>query len=67
MKEVEEQCNKKTVKYGEIQSIDELLENLESNCIPSDIFSMNASNYELFLEERRKLMTKKIRDFYLNL
>lgn len=67
MKEVEEQCNKKTVKYGEIQSIDELLENLEANCIPSGIFAMNASNYELFLEERRKLMTKKIRDFYLNL
>ncbi|MEH7520104.1 GmrSD restriction endonuclease domain-containing protein [Priestia megaterium] len=67
MKEIEEQCNKKTIKYGEIQNIDELLQNLEANCIPSSIFSMNASNYELFLEERRKLMAKKIRDFYSHL
>ena len=67
MQEIKEQCENKTLKYGEIQDMNDILENLEMNCIPASIFSMNALNYEEFLGERRKLMAKKIREFYFNL
>lgn len=43
---------------------DELYKNLEVNCIPLDVFNMTYNDYDRFLEERRKLMAKKIRKFY---
>jgi hypothetical protein len=49
------------------KSENELLKNLEMNCVTEDIFEMDAKNYEEFLENRRKLMAKKIKDFYLSL
>jgi hypothetical protein len=67
MKQIEEQCKKKTGKYGEIQDMNEIEYNLGENCIPTNIFSMNADHYEEFLEERRKLMAEKIRSYYFNL
>jgi hypothetical protein len=67
MKSLTEQCETKILKYGEIVDNNELLNNLESNGIPKSIFKMNAANYTIFLEERRKLMARKIKHYYQSL
>lgn len=53
--------------FGDIADAGELKENLASNCIPEDIFEMGAEDYERFLEERRGLMAKKIKGYFLSL
>ncbi|MBM6775114.1 hypothetical protein [Olsenella profusa] len=53
--------------FGDIQTVDELNANLSANCIPADVYSMGAEDYEYFLEERRKLMAEKIRTYFLGL
>lgn len=42
----------------------ELHDNLASNCIPGEIENMVVGDYREFLQERRKLMAKKIREYY---
>lgn len=58
------QCSTKNAVVGSIIDKDELMRNLETNCIPSDIFSMEVDDYDNFLAERRKLMAAKIRKYY---
>lgn len=53
--------------FGDICDVSALQSNLEANCIPNDIFEMDASDYEHFLEERRRLMAKKIKQYFLSL
>lgn len=62
-----DQCDSKEMKYGNISDITLLKENLSANCIPESIASMDATHYEDFLLERRKLMAKKIKDYYFSL
>ncbi len=62
-----DQCDSKEMKYGNISDITLLKENLIANCIPECIVSMDATHYEDFLLERRKLMAKKIKDYYFSL
>jgi hypothetical protein len=59
-----EQCETKVLKYGNIADQEILTENLKENCIPENIVSMNIENYDEFLLERRKLMAKKIKEYY---
>ncbi len=66
-KVVHEQCETKLLKYGNIADPDILKENLKSNCIPVSILNMDFNDYDEFLLERRKLMAKKIRDYYYKL
>ncbi|WP_077329676.1 GmrSD restriction endonuclease domain-containing protein [Virgibacillus siamensis] len=49
---------------GELNDEQQLKENMKMNCVPESIFSMTASNYDGFLEERRRMMMIKIRRFY---
>ena len=68
MKKIEKQCKGSRSVYGSgINILSELKQNLKENCIPESIFNGTVKNYEAFLEERRKLMAKKIRDYYENL
>lgn len=62
--ELKEQCNGGKMKYGAIQSNDELLENLKTHCIPELIFDLTVNGYDSFLNERRKLMSEKMRNYY---
>ena len=62
-----EQCETKNIVCGSITDKDELIENLKMNCIPQSAFDMDFTNYEDFLEERRKLMAAKIKKFYMSL
>ena len=45
----------------------ELLSNLEMNCVPADIMTMGIEDYSEFLNQRRMLMSQKIKAFYFSL
>lgn len=64
---VAEQCSTKELKYGNITDLDLLKDNLATNCIPENIVNLDVMDYEDFLLERRKLMAKKIKDYYYSL
>lgn len=55
------------LKLGEIIQRDDLDRNLAENAIPAFIHEVTAENYPAFLDARRKLMARVIRDYYLNL
>lgn len=67
LNELLEQCRTGNLKYGGIKSEEELIENLETRCIPEEIFNTDGENYKGFLEKRRKLMALKIRDYFAKL
>lgn len=52
---------------GDISDVDLLEKNFEANCIPFDIFETGTEDYEMFLEERRRLMAEKVRGYLLGL
>jgi hypothetical protein len=62
-----EQCRTKELLYGNITDSNLLKINLNENCIPEEIALMDMTDYEAFLLERRKLMAKKIRNYYYSL
>lgn len=65
--ELRDQVNNNIYKYGGIENEEQLLDNLDRNCIPISIFDMEISDYDDFLIERRKLMAKKIKEYYFSL
>lgn len=67
MKEVLNQCKTKKAIYGGIVDEAELRKNLAQNCIPAGFEEMSIDDYDRFLEERRKLMAEKIRNYYFAL
>ena len=62
-----EQCDNKTIAFGNISDINILKENMAENAIPENIANMNVDNYDEFLSERRKLMSKIIEKYYKSL
>lgn len=60
-------CEKGSALYGNITDIGTLKLNMEGNCIPLDIVDMDYTSYPDFLVARRKLMAKKIKNYYENL
>ena len=64
--QVVSQCSGGPVKIGSIDSESTLKENLAMNCVPQTVVSMTFDDYEQFLTDRRFLMARKMRDFYLN-
>ena len=67
MSTVFEQCQTGIPVYGGIVDSAELKKNLEQNCIPDGFEIMDISDYSTFLEERRKLMAQKIKEYYWSL
>jgi hypothetical protein len=65
--DVIEQANGGNLKYGGINNIDELDVNLALHCIPNGVEKMKAESYNFFLEERRKLMSAKIKKYFESL
>lgn len=62
------QCETGVKKIGTIVSRDELDRNLEVNCIPAEIATMDIEDYESkFLPARRKMMACKVRKYYESL
>lgn len=65
--ELKEQCNGSDLKYGGINDMQVLQENLRMNCIPKAIFEMDIDDYDEFLKQRRVLMAQKIKGYYQSL
>lgn len=65
--ELKEQCNGGEQKYGAMNDCYNLKDNLKMNCIPESVFSMDIDDFEEFLNQRRTLMARKIKDYYLSL
>lgn len=65
--EIQNQVNGGKKKYGGIQDETQLFENLKTHCIPLGVFNSLADDYPEFLEQRRKLMAKKIEEYYRTL
>ena len=56
-----------TSAYTNLTSLDALQENLRINCIPDGFAEMDCSDYDRFLDCRRKLMAARIRSWFENL
>ena len=65
--EIKNQCQGGKLKYGNIDNLDDLKINMKKHCMPETVFDMDFDNYFDFLEERRKLMAKKIEKYYKSL
>jgi len=65
--ELQAQCTGGTLKYGAIDNLAELHDNLRTHCIPQSIFSAQINSYDAFLVERRALMSQKIKEYYRTL
>lgn len=63
-RELAEQCNGGAKKYGGITDKNELLANLRMNCVPEAMLDGHIKDYTEFLEERRKLMSLKIKQWF---
>ena len=50
-----------------LSSQEELLDNLQMNAVPTEIMQMSIHDYNDFLIARRKLMAKKIKEYYHSL
>ncbi len=66
-REILNQCQGGEIKYGWITDLQSLRANLEQNCIPESIFDMTIDHYQEFLEQRRKLIAKRIEKYYKSL
>lgn len=62
--EAKKQCETGEINIGDITDYEQLLENMAVNCVPEDVFYMDHTHYEEFLEKRRIMMAKKLRKYY---
>lgn len=61
-------CRDGTPSYGGINNLEDLKANFNDHCIPFDGLDISIfENYDKFLERRRKLMAKKIKNYYESL
>ena len=50
--------------YGGISSMEDLKTNLSENCVPLEFMEMDVFDYQVFLDMRRTMMAKYIREYY---
>lgn len=67
MERVQTQMQSGKLDLGEISESYTLRENLAANAIPESIYTTTAESYKEFLQERRRLMSHFIRDYYRSL
>lgn len=53
--------------FGNLKNFDDLLVNLEENCMPENFWDFTYETYDDYLNERRKLMSRYIKDYYYSL
>lgn len=61
------QITESNLQVSGLGSETELMENLRMNCVPVEIMDMSFDDYYDFLDLRRKLMAKKLREYYFKL
>ncbi|MBS1938464.1 MAG: DUF262 domain-containing protein [Bacteroidetes bacterium] len=64
---IREQIQRNDRQISGIVTEQDLLSNLEANCVPAGIMEMSIDDYPGFLLERRKLMALKIKEYYSTL
>lgn len=62
-----EYCKKEMAIGKEVLTEEEVFDSMRENCIPKTIFTMETSQFPLFLEVRRKMMAEKIKGYYRGL
>lgn len=62
--ELAEQCNGGKKKYGGIDNLREMKQNFRMNAIPEDFLEGNIPEYSDFLELRRGLLAKKLKEYF---
>ena len=66
--ELQTGCREREPRYGGIDNLEDLHANFKAHCIPfNETGTVIFENYDEFLEERKKLMVAKIRDYYQSL
>lgn len=65
--ELNAQCHGSEKKYGGIIDAEEMKTNLQANCLPLSMLDGVMPIYDVFLEERRQLMARKIRIWFESL
>jgi hypothetical protein len=66
-KEIAQQCDGGKKKYGGITQTADLKANLKTHCIPEGMLDGDIPDYDDFLEQRRKLMAKRIQTWMTSL
>lgn len=62
------QCNGGETRYGGITDYSDILANLtEECCLPAELADMTVDDYPRFLEMRRALMAKRLKEYYFSL
>lgn len=64
---IKEQLIKGEKLISGLSSEQELVDNLNMNCVPVEIMDMDITDYQDFLEKRRKLISNKIKEYYFEL
>lgn len=59
-----EQCESKSIAFGNIADKEALMKNLAENAIPEEIVNMDVNDYDGFLVKRRALMANMIKEYY---
>lgn len=62
--ELAAQCASGKTKYGGIDNLEEMRANLKANCVPERLLDGDVPAFDDYLEERRKLMAAKIREYF---
>ncbi|EIE40295.1 DUF262 domain-containing protein [Mycoplasmopsis canis] len=65
-KQVKQNCGVQAIHDYNLE-LEKWKKQMEQNCIPEEIQNYDFNNYKDFLEQRRKLMAKKIKEFYRKL
>src|SRR5262249_55217793 len=63
-RELVDQCNGGKKKYGGITDPGELCSNLHTHCLPEALLAGTIPTYDDFLDQRRKLMALKIKQWF---
>ena len=62
--ELAKQCHGGAKKYGGITDIDDMRANLRMHCLPEGMLDGEIPEYDDFLDARRALMARKIKDYF---
>jgi len=65
--ELAEQMHGGATKYGGITDVDALRTNLRQNCVPEAMLDGNIPSYDDFLDQRRRLMALRIKQYFQEL
>ncbi|WP_153846632.1 MULTISPECIES: GmrSD restriction endonuclease domain-containing protein [Sphingobacterium] len=64
---IKDAISNKSIELGTIDSHEDLIQNLIENDIPESVINRDHTTYAEFLQERRQLMSQRIKKYYYNL